>query len=447
MARCLDSSAAVFKALLVEDDTATAQVVHDVLADAGCVEIETVSIDEAIDLITTRRTCLPDLVVVHVANPNVPRLHRLARADRDLPIIVICDEHDIDSVHLAGATDAVTMPLRARELLGRIRCALRTRTDAQSRATRDRRMSDTIVALRRENEDLQRLVCVDALTGVANRRHAMSLLAAEWRRSSREHGALGLVMIDLDCYHAYNEQYGHLGGDRCLQLVCEAMVNCLRRPSDFLGRYGGEEFIAVLPNTDAVGAKIVAERMRASVEALAIPHVASQCACVVTITAGFASLRVTSDLTMDRLISVADAALLRAKVQGRNRVHGDAPLVRPSRVSPQRWERFEPVVADPWYADRIPSFLLEAHAGARTITEALQTDERLQIHRTAALLGSRARELCLPIIAQLAHDLERAALDSDLAAARRASDELVDYVTHVQVIYRRASAPALAVGS
>src|SRR5215207_5990417 len=116
-------------------------MVHDALANAGCVDIETASIDEAIDLITTRRTCLPDLVVVNVHTANVPRLHRLAAADRDLPIVVICDEHDIDAVHLAGATEAVTTPLRARELLGRIRCALRERTE-DSGAIRDRRMSD-----------------------------------------------------------------------------------------------------------------------------------------------------------------------------------------------------------------------------------------------------------------------------------------------------------------
>src|SRR5213078_4081981 len=136
---------------------------------------------------------------------------------------------------------------------------IRTGKDTRRRVTRDRKISDALVALKREKEDLERLVCVDALTGIANRRHALALLEAEWRRSSREHQPLGLVMIDLDCYHAYNEQYGHLGGDACLQRVCEAMVKCLRRPSDFLGRYGGEEFMAVLPNTDSVGAKIVAE--------------------------------------------------------------------------------------------------------------------------------------------------------------------------------------------
>ena len=150
------------------------------------------------------------------------------------------------------------------------RCGGSVMTPARSRL-RERKLSDTIAVLQREKQDLERLVCVDALTGVANRRHTMELLAAEWKRCVREQRPLAIVMIDLDYFHAYNERYGHPGGDACLQRVADAMVRALRRPSDYLGRYGGEEFMAVLPNTDAVGAKIVAERLRAAVEALAIP--------------------------------------------------------------------------------------------------------------------------------------------------------------------------------
>jgi diguanylate cyclase (GGDEF)-like protein len=249
-------------------------------------------------------------------------------------------------------------------------------------------------------------------------------------------------MIDLDCYHAYNEQYGHLGGDHCLQRVCEAMVKCLRRPSDYLGRYGGEEFMAVLPNTDAVGAKLVAERLRAAVEELQIPHAASMCGRVVTITAGFASIHVTSDLTMDKLIAAADAALLRAKAAGRNRVGGEAPLVRPQRVSPQSWLRWDPVFADPWFVERIPNFLSEAHAGARAIVQYLRDDDMLGIERTAASLRVAAGSLGLLVIERLVGDLERASRSSDGPAAREAADELIQYVTHVQVVYRRSTEAA-----
>jgi len=430
----------VFNALIVDDVTDGAPDVGTALADAGCVDLETAAYADALVLLETPTRSF-DIVVFDLHDANLQCVQRLSRAARDLPLLVLCDERHVDSVLLAGAAECVTKPVRARELLGRVRVALRHRAEERHQAQRERRMSETIEALQRVKESLERQACVDPLTGVANRRHALSLLESEWRRSLRDHSPLGLVMIDLDCYHAFNEQYGHLGGDECLARVSEAMVKCLRRPSDLLGRYGGEEFIASLPGTDAVGAKIVAERLRAAVEALAIPHAASRCGKVVTITAGFASLRPTNDVTMDRLIATADGALLRAKAQGRNRVEGDAPLVRPTRISAQRWQRFAPVHADPWLADRIPSCLDDAHAGARTIVDALRTDDPRTILRTATPLLATARELGLDVLERLLADLERAASASELTAARDAADELIQYVTHVQVIYRRADEP------
>jgi diguanylate cyclase (GGDEF)-like protein len=420
----------VFRVLIVDE----ASEVRDALTEAGCAEIETASHADAPVRVQAQR---PDLVLFELAGSNIPTLQRLVRVDRELPILVLCEDRHVESALRAGAFECVTTPVRQRELVGRLRHVVRTGKDTRRRVTRDRKISDALIALKREKEDLERLVCVDALTGIANRRHALALLEAEWRRSSREHQPLGLVMIDLDCYHAYNEQYGHLGGDACLQKVCEAMVKCLRRPSDYLGRYGGEEFMAVLPNTDAVGAKLVAERLRAAVEELQIPHAASMCGRVVTITAGFASLHVTSDLTMDKLIAAADGALLRAKAAGRNRVGGDAPLVRPSRQSPQSWLRWDPVIADPWFVERIPGFLTEAHAGARAIVQYLRDDDMLGIERTAAALRAAAGSLGLGVVEKLVGELERAGRSCDVTTAREAADELIQYVTHVQVVYRR----------
>jgi two-component system chemotaxis family response regulator WspR len=379
---------------------------------------------------------LPDLAVVCVKGASVATLHRLTSARREVPVIAICHEEDIDLAFVAGAAQIATRPLRKRELLGRIRDAMRARGAERRRLTRERKMSDQIVSLQREKQDLERLVCVDALTGVANRRHAMDLLSAEWGRSAREHLPLALVMIDLDCFHQYNEQYGHLGGDACLQRVVEGMVRCLRRPADYLGRYGGEEFMVVLPNTDAVGAKIVAERIRAAVEALAIPHCASACAHVVTVTLGFASMKVLATDSMDRLIAAADAALLRAKADGRNRVGGDAPLVRPQRVSAQRWERYAPVYADPWFADRIPPFLGHVQAELRPFLETAREGE----HRSPVpwqRMRHTANELGLLTVALLTRDIELAVREGEIAPMRKGVEELLQYVTHVQVVYRR----------
>jgi len=422
----------VFEALLVDEDPGTGATVREALADVGCVDIETVTFDaSALDGIRQ------ELVVVMIEAGRVGHLKRLVGTDR--AIVAICQDEDVDAALLAGAAECVALPIRPGELRARIRAALRGRAAAHERARSERRMSDAIVALTQEKHDLERLACVDALTGVANRRHTLAVLGAEWRRSMREHNPLAVIMIDLDCYHAYNEQYGHLGGDQCLRRISEAMVACLRRPSDYLGRYGGEEFLAVLPNTDAVGAKIVAERLRASVELLAIPHAASVCGTVVTITAGFASLRAAADLTVDRLIAVADQALLRAKANGRNRIEGDAPLVRSSRVSAQRWQRYEPVLADPWFVDRIPAFLSRMHSYTVGL---LRVIGALEIAATTSMLASMrasASEYLLDALEQLLAELERSVASARIADIRVAAEQVVQYVTHVQIIYRRAA--------
>ena len=409
------------KLFVVDDGRETAEVVRGALSEVSGIELQQLTVGEV--------------------------LARLSASPEREAITVVCEERFIEPMLAAGASECVTTPVRPRELAARVRAVLRDRDRARERETRERRKSDTIKSLRREKEALERVACVDALTGIANRRHAIAMLDAEWKRSLRDHSSLAVVMIDLDCYHNYNEQYGHLGGDSCLQLVSEAMVRCLRRPSDYLGRYGGEEFVAVLPNTDSVGAKLVADRMRAAVDALAIPHSASSCSTVVTISAGFASLRVTPDLSMDRLIAAADAALLRAKARGRNRVEGDAPLVRPSRISAQRWQRFEPVHADPWFADRIPAFLAQAHAGARAMVDGLSNDEVVRLEQTASVLRSTARALGLTIIDRLVGEYDRAAAEVDAERARAAADEIIEYVTHVQVIYRRPGQGAAVLAS
>ena len=167
--------------------------------------------------------------------------------------------------------------------------------------------------LQREKHDLERIVCVDSLTGVANRRHTLAMYEAEWKRSARDGTPLSMIMIDLDHFHQFNESYGHPGGDACLRRVAADMVACLRRPSDFLGRYGGEEFVAVLANTDAMGARLVAERLRAAVEGLAIPHQGSSCSKVVTISVGFATTHPKPELASETLLHAADHSLLAAK--------------------------------------------------------------------------------------------------------------------------------------
>jgi len=168
--------------------------------------------------------------------------------------------------------------------------------------------------------ELERLATRDGLTSVANRRSFDQTLNTEWRRATRESRALSLLMVDVDFFKPYNDTYGHQGGDECLRQVAAAMSKVVKRSSDAVARYGGEEFVILLPATDPDGALIVAERIRAAVEALHLPHSGSTVADHVTVSIGVASVTVSSEGVPAQLIGAADAALYRAKHEGRNRV-------------------------------------------------------------------------------------------------------------------------------
>lgn len=169
------------------------------------------------------------------------------------------------------------------------------------------------------NQELNRLASIDGLTQIANRRHFGTSLAQEWQRLQRERSPLSLILCDIDYFKPYNDRYGHLAGDRCLQQVAQALHLALKRPADLVARYGGEEFVAILPNTDCAGAIHIAEQIQNAIAALNLPHCCSQVSDRITVSLGIASQIPTPNLSSDDLIAAADLALYQAKSQGRNR--------------------------------------------------------------------------------------------------------------------------------
>ena len=160
----------------------------------------------------------------------------------------------------------------------------------------------------------------DWLTGLANRQSFDAALAREVEHSRRGGDCLSLLMMDVDFFKAYNDNYGHLAGDQCLRSLGRLIDATIARPADLAARYGGEEFAAILPATDLAGARALAERLRAAVEGLGIPHAASAAADRVTISIGVVSLRCGTGLSLERIVEAADQELYRAKAAGRNRV-------------------------------------------------------------------------------------------------------------------------------
>lgn len=184
-------------------------------------------------------------------------------------------------------------------------------------------LSDEVAArtaqLEQANRELAQLSNTDALTGIANRRRFDEVLHLELARAQRLGECLALIMLDVDHFKAYNDQYGHQAGDNCLLRVATVLANSARRPTDLIARYGGEEFVLIVSHSNLEDTLTLAEILRRKVEQLSIPHSHSP-AGVVTISLGVAASCSTRELTAPELLSQADQALYRAKAAGRNRV-------------------------------------------------------------------------------------------------------------------------------
>ncbi len=177
--------------------------------------------------------------------------------------------------------------------------------------------------LEETNQRLEILSTTDGLTKLANRRCLDELLLKEYDRHSRSGDKLSLILLDLDCFKTFNDSYGHIAGDKCLQRVAQVLDTCTSRPSDLAARYGGEEFVCLLPSTEISGAITVAEKIRCDIMTLAIPHKSSSVADYVTASLGVVSVQCSHDGSAKDILALADKLLYRAKASGRNRVESD----------------------------------------------------------------------------------------------------------------------------
>lgn len=182
-------------------------------------------------------------------------------------------------------------------------------------------ISRDITAHKDHEEKLAILATKDGLTGLSNRRHFDDMLQQEWHRAERDGTPVSLVMIDVDNFKKFNDQYGHQAGDSCLKTIAKAIAAEARRPADLAARYGGEEFVLLLPNTDEAGCAQVAERIRQSLEALNLPHALNPPTKRVTLSIGGATgwPNVEAQGNHPSLIAAADRALYTAKHAGRDR--------------------------------------------------------------------------------------------------------------------------------
>lgn len=253
---------------------------------------------------------LPDLILLDVMMPemngyDVCKNLKENEVTKDIPIIFITamkEEGDEAKGFDLGAADYITKPFRPPIVMARVKAQLKMKWQADT---------------------LRQMAGMDVLTEIPNRQRFENIFDMEWKRAVRKKTPLSVAYIDIDFFKKYNDEYGHGCGDTCLKEVAQDLVKTAKRPADFVARFGGEEFIAIFPETDISGAMTIAENMRRNIELLKIPHAPSAPLDYVTVSIGVNSVFPSggfSDSALVSIISDADKMLYKAKEEGRNQV-------------------------------------------------------------------------------------------------------------------------------
>ena len=301
--------------LVVDDVPDNVDILDARLSSRGYLVVTATNGQEALDRVHGEA---PHLILCDVMMPVIDgfEVSRRIKSDTSLPFIPIIlvtakdTAEDIVEGLEAGADDYISKPYNFKELEARVRAMLRIK-----------RLQDELDQKNRElevaNKRLRKLSITDGLTGLFNHRHVHELLRDEWERSLRSGEPVGVAMLDLDRFKSINDTYGHPTGDVVLYETAR-IISETAREIDMVGRYGGEEFIAILPNTDEEAAAHFAERVRERVEAHLYRDEDNEIR--MTVSCGVASAPLEGTDSPEALLKMADEALYSAKTSGRNRV-------------------------------------------------------------------------------------------------------------------------------
>jgi len=294
--------------LVVDDEPPNIQALGSLLKDEYRIQVAN-SGEKALAIVQDETQPLPDLILLDIQMPGIDG-YEVCRTLKEDPktegiVVIFVTARDATSDEeyglKLGAVDYISKPISSAIVRARV---------------------DTHMNLKRKTDMLERFALLDGLTGIHNRRYFDEQLEKEVGRNIRENRPVSVIMMDIDHFKEFNDHYGHGAGDQCLKKVARALTDTLSRPGDTLCRYGGEEFVALLPGSDDDGAGVVAERLREAVEALSVAHEYSGVSNVVTLSLGIASKEPTGEekSTAESLLKLADEALYSAKRAGRNRV-------------------------------------------------------------------------------------------------------------------------------
>jgi diguanylate cyclase (GGDEF)-like protein len=305
IASILDSAQQTAKLLVVDDQPINIQVMYQAFAGDYQVFMAT----SGAQALAICKDNPPDLVLLDVVMPGMDGFEVCAKLKADastcnIPIIFVTGHTDTEQeTHglSLGAVDFIAKPVNPAVVRARVKSQL---------------------TLKFQSDLLRKLVFLDGLSGVYNRRYFDQQLSIEWARAGRSHAPLSILMIDVDFFKLYNDRYGHQAGDDCLRQIAVTLKISLKRPADLVARYGGEEFACILPETAFDDAMILAKELEARIRALQLQHEASTAASFITVSIGLATQTVGSIGDAQALVRLADAQLYRSKQDGRARVSG-----------------------------------------------------------------------------------------------------------------------------
>ena len=288
--------------LIVDDDISIIHLLSEILRGTAQITFATKG-EQALKMAQANQ---PDLILLDISMAEmdgfeVCRQLKLDPDTKDLPIIFMTAHDDTESeikCFEAGAVDFVLKPFNPRVVQARVNVHLR---------------------LKQHVEMLGTLANRDGLTGLFNRRYFDEIYESEYRRHQRHQLPLGVVMIDIDCFKKYNDFYGHVDGDEALRRVAQALAGVCKRPGEMVARFGGEEFVALIPHMDPQHLTKLGDSFCAAVRELQIPHLQSDAGSHVTVSVGIVCAIPSKDSSQNALLEAADKTLYSAKHHGRNR--------------------------------------------------------------------------------------------------------------------------------
>jgi len=291
------------KILIVDDEKANRQLLRELLQEEATI-IFAKNGEQSLELAEKH---LPDLILLDIMMPDMSGFEVMAKiksnpATINISVIFItglANSDDEEKGFDLGCCDYIYKPFKANVVVARVL---------------------THLELIQQRKILNEIAHIDALTGVSNRREMDAILAQELLANERDNNQLAVVLIDIDYFKDFNDNYGHGAGDIALKKVAASFKEVLHRPRDFIARFGGEEFVIILPDIDLNGVKMVLNNINQSLAAKEIKHEFSQTFNLLTISLGAVLIDGKTKLTPENVLNKADQLLYKAKHQGRNQM-------------------------------------------------------------------------------------------------------------------------------